>query len=67
MSWTSDELTALDAAIAQGITTYSINGKTVTYRSLAEMLQLRETMRREIGLSTTQSAKRTTYLGFKRT
>ena len=29
--------------------------------------ELRETMRREIGLSTTQSAKRTTYLSFKRT
>jgi hypothetical protein len=66
MAWTSTDLDNLEAAIAQGITTCTINGKTVTYRSLAEMMRLRDTMQREIGLSTTQSAKRTTYLSFKR-
>jgi hypothetical protein len=66
VSWTQTELDALDAAIAQGVLSYTINGKTVTYRSLDDMLRLRAQMQREIGLSTTQSAKRVTYLSFKR-
>jgi hypothetical protein len=34
MAWTTTDLTNLDEAIAQGITTVSIAGKTITYRSL---------------------------------
>lgn len=47
-SWTSDQLAALEAAIATGTTRVSYGDKDVTYRSLDEMLQLRDTMRRAI-------------------
>ena len=67
MAWTSTDLTNLDAAIAQGITTVSIAGKTVTYRSLAEMLRLRADMQRELGLTTAQVKKTRTFATFKRT
>jgi hypothetical protein len=66
MAWTSTDLSNLEDAIAQGIQTCTINGKTVTYRSQAEMLALRDAMRREIGLSTAQNAKRVTYAQFSR-
>jgi hypothetical protein len=66
MAWSSTDLTNLEDAIAQGVTTLVINGKTVTYRSLADMLALRDVMRREIGLSTAQNAKRVTRTRYKR-
>ena len=66
MAWSSTDLTNLEDAIAQGVLTVSINGKTVTYRSLADMLALRDVMRREIGLSTAQNGKRVTYTRYKR-
>lgn len=66
MAWTSTDLTNLDEAIAQGITTVSIAGKTVTYRSLAEMMRLRSDMQREIGLSTAQVKKTRTFGKFSR-
>lgn len=66
MAWDSTDLSNLEDAIAQGILTCTINGKTVTYRSQADMLALRDIMRREIGLSTAQNAKRVTYTSFRR-
>lgn len=47
-SWTSDQLAALEAAIASGTLRVSYGDKDVTYRSLDEMLRLRETMRQAI-------------------
>lgn len=52
MAWTQTELDALNAAIASGVTTVSHNGKTVTYRSLAEMMALRNRMQAEIANGT---------------
>jgi hypothetical protein len=66
MAWTSTDLSNLEDAIAQGVTTLVINGKTITYRSLKEMLELRDVMRREIGLAIAQNAKRATYTRYKR-
>ena len=48
MAWTQTQLDALNDAIAAGVTSVSHNGKTVTYRSLAEMMQLRDRMQWEI-------------------
>ena len=48
MAWTQTQLDALNDAIAAGVTTVSHNGKTVTYRSLAEMMDLRNRMQQEI-------------------
>lgn len=53
-SWTLDDLAELEKAIASGVTTvaYSSGGgsKTVTYRSLTEMLRVRDMIRAELGL-----------------
>ncbi|ELP3316094.1 hypothetical protein R1W15_004298 [Vibrio fluvialis] len=39
MAFTQDDLDALDEAIASGELTVKINGREVTYRSMAELLQ----------------------------
>jgi hypothetical protein len=49
--WTQADLNALTAAIAQGAKKVKYSDKEVEYRSLAEMLQLRDLMQRELGLS----------------
>jgi hypothetical protein len=51
MAWTQAQLDALDEAIANGVLTVKYQDRTVTYRSLDEMLKLRETMRQELGLT----------------
>lgn len=51
MAWTLAQLNALDEAIALGTTTVEYQGKKVTYRSLDEMLRVRDVIRRELGLA----------------
>ena len=55
--FTPQFLTALEEAIAQGVLTLSYEGKTVTYRSLADMLETRRLMRRELGLDRSRRRK----------
>jgi hypothetical protein len=43
--FTPQFLTALEEAIAQGVLTLSYEGKTVTYRSLPDMLETRKPVR----------------------
>ena len=50
MGFTLTQLEALEDAIAQGVLTVSYNGKTVTYRSLDEMIKLRDMIRKDLGL-----------------
>ena len=50
MAWNQAQLEALEAALMSGVTSVSYEGKSVTYRSIAEMLQLRGAMRRALGL-----------------
>lgn len=57
MAWTQENLTALDAAIAQGATSVTYGNKTVQYRSLSEMIQLRNMMKQELGLSKSSSQR----------
>jgi hypothetical protein len=40
MAWTQQDLDALSEAIASGATTVAYEGKTVTYRSLDDLLRL---------------------------
>jgi hypothetical protein len=51
MAWTQTDLDALEAAIAQGALRVRYSDKEVQYRSLAEMLQIRDMMRQELGLN----------------
>ncbi len=65
-SWTSTDLANLEEAIAQGITSCTIAGKTVQYRSLDEMMRIRAAMLADLGLSTADKRKRVTYASFSR-
>ena len=49
MSFSEEQLTALEGAISQGTLTVEFNGKRVTYRSLDEMLRLRDIIRKSLG------------------
>ena len=51
MSWTSDDLTAIKRAIATGTLSASIGGVQQTYRSLAEMIQIKSMIEAELGMT----------------
>jgi len=51
MAFTLEQLTALEDAIAQGVQSVMYGNKQVMYRSLAEMIMLRDQMRSELGLA----------------
>lgn len=48
MSWTQTQLDALKSAYAQGITSVSHNGKTVTYASLESLYRAIKTLEAEV-------------------
>lgn len=52
MAYTLEQLQALEESIAQGALRTRYADKEVQFRSLAEMLQLRDLMRQELGLNT---------------
>jgi hypothetical protein len=64
MAWTQAQIDALKSAIAQGATSVSFEGKTVTYRSLSDMIDILRRMEAEV--SGADSLSRTTYAGFSR-
>ena len=53
MAYTQEQLDDLEAAIAEGVTSVSSNGRHVTYRNLGEMLKLRDLMAQELGIAGT--------------
>jgi hypothetical protein len=50
MAYTQQQLEALDAAIAEGALTVKYTDKSVTYRSLDEMIRIRDLIRAELGV-----------------
>lgn len=52
MAWTQAKLDALNDAIASGVRSVSYDGETVTYRTLDEMLRIRDEARVALGLNT---------------
>ena len=58
MAWTQEQLDSLDAALAEGVLTVKYQDKTVTYRSVDEMLKLRHLMRRALCLDAGDSGRR---------
>lgn len=48
--FTQEKLDALENAIAEGVLKVKYQDKEVTYRTLDEMLRLRDIMRRAVGL-----------------
>jgi hypothetical protein len=52
MAWTITDLSLLETAIAQGATRVKYADKEVEYRSLTDMLRLREQIKLELGITT---------------
>ena len=57
MAWTQTDLDKLNEAIGQGVTTVTYRDRTVSYRSLDEMLRLRTMMAGEIASATSTSTE----------
>lgn len=57
MAWTLTDLEAIETAIKSGTTMVKYDTKTVTYRSLDELIRIRELMRKELGLVTAESSR----------
>lgn len=51
MGWSANDLSVLESAIAQGATMVKYADKEVQYRSLADMFQLREQMKKELSIN----------------
>ena len=49
MAYTSDQLATVEAALASGTLRVQVNGRSVEYRSTAELERLRAQMRAELG------------------
>jgi hypothetical protein len=58
VGFTQSQLEALEEAISTGTYQVMYGSKTVTYRSLDEMLKLRDRMKKELGLTKEASSKR---------
>lgn len=50
MTWTTEDLTAINDAIKGGYLSVQHAGRSVTYRSLDDMLKVRNLIRVELGL-----------------
>jgi len=50
MAWTIDDVEALENAIKQGVKRVKYADKEIEYPSLQEMLNLRDLMKKELGL-----------------
>lgn len=65
MAWTQAEIDALKTAIGLGVTQVSYQGRTTTYRSLAEMRATLKMMEGDVDAGGT-TPRRTTYASFRR-
>lgn len=69
-SWTESDLTAIEAALARGELSVRYEDKQVTYRSVDEMLRIREMIAGSLRSSTAQPSSafggRRTYIGSDR-
>ena len=55
MAFSQAQLSAIEAGIAAGTTTVAYEGRSVSYRSLDEMLRIRAIIRSALGLTTSSS------------
>ncbi len=63
MAFSNSDLTALDEAIATGALEVQYTDKRVKYRSLNEMIKLRNLMKRELGLNDSSKRRKTAVTG----
>jgi len=64
MAYTLQQLQDLEAAIAEGVSSVSSNGRQVSYRNLSDMMKLRDLMAEELGVA--GSGRTRKYVSFKR-
>ena len=57
-SFTQTQLDLLEQAIATGVMEITYDGQTTKYRSLNQMIQIRDMMRAELGLSVAKTSQR---------
>lgn len=61
MAWTQQQLDAIEAAIASGELTVRFGDRTVTYRSMDELLQARAVIRESISAAAGTSTDRFSF------
>jgi hypothetical protein len=66
MAYTQEQADALRDAIAEGVTTLSSDGRTVTYRSLADMRSLLQEMEASLIGPAVAGNSRRVYMRFQR-
>lgn len=49
MAWTTTDLAAIEKAIVNGTTTVRYDTKSVTYRSIDELIRIRDLIKKELG------------------
>jgi len=64
MAFTQQQYEDLVAAIAEGVTSVSSNGRQVSYRNLGDMMKLRDLMAEELGIAGAGRVRK--YMSFKR-
>lgn len=64
MAFTTDQLTALEEAIASGQLSVRFNNREIRYQSTSEMIALRDRMRSELGIAQTDSRTRSRAINF---
>lgn len=58
MAWTTEQLAAVEEAIASGATRVKYADREVSYASLDDLLRLRDRMRRALGLADASQSRR---------
>lgn len=64
MAFTQQQYDDLIAAIAEGVTTVSSNGRQVQYRNLSDMMKLKTVMEEQLGAA--GAGRRRHYASFRR-
>jgi len=57
-NFTAEDLAALEQAIAKGVMRVKYTDKEITYRSLDEMLKIRDIMRNCLGITSNKSLRK---------
>lgn len=66
MAWTQSQLDALEAAIANGTTLVAYGDKRVQYRSLDEMIRIRDLIKKDLSSSTVTAESSRVYADFSK-
>jgi hypothetical protein len=66
LAFTEQQLQDLESAIAAGTTQISANGRMQTFRSLEDMMKLRDLMAQQLGATDSATARRRKYFVFQR-